>query len=75
MHIFGIQIQSNNHIVYILIYIYMIDNSCFDFECLERYSYDCICLTIYVCIVLMIKYNCFVQKGIQNQHIAILFIY
>jgi hypothetical protein len=38
MHIFGIQIQSFNHIVYNN----NINNNCccYDFECLEQYSYD-----------------------------------
>jgi len=40
----------------------MIDNSYFDFEWLERYSYDYIYLTIYVCIVWLIKYSYFVSK-------------
>ena len=41
----------------------MINNSCFDFECLEQSSYDCISLTIYVCLYCLIeKYSCFVSK-------------
>jgi len=67
---------------YINLYIniYMIDNSCFDFECLEQYSYDCICLTIDVCIVWLIKYSCFVSKRFSKSvycnivHILIIII-
>ena len=72
MHIFGIQIQSFNHIVYNN----NINNNCcgYDFECLEQYSYDLhIVVDIFALFVDKIT-AVLTIKGIQNHHIATLFI-
>jgi len=67
MRIFGIQIQSFNHIVYNN---NINNNCCYDFECLNN-----IVMISYICryFALFIDKNTAVLtiKGLQNHHIAI----